>query len=47
VGSGTSFDYLEKKKFLASVVIQTPDRSSPQPSHYTGYYIAAGEESQL
>jgi hypothetical protein len=26
VGSGASLDYLEKKKILASVVIQTPDR---------------------
>ena len=26
MGSGASLDYLEKKKFLASVVIQTPDR---------------------
>ena len=47
VGSEGSLDYPEKKKFLASVVIQTPDRPARKPSHCTGYSIPAGEESQL
>jgi len=42
VGSGARLDYPEKKKFLASVVIQTQDR--PARSLVTAQ---GGEESQL